>query len=263
MSNKFYQAEAYAPASAGARDISEYGTQGATLTAAQDTTASHDVQFVSFTDADAAAVGYFNKVDNTTPLSAATDAHPVRVLVDSTSPFVLGTPHTFSGVLTSASDSKQIELQAVANGGNDITLTFNDTIYNTVTAHNANPGQEIVIPTASWKDFTPTGSTQITLDGGAADTGGLGGSPITCDFVNTPGDVSTFAAASANVTTPLSSGSGQIKFDSVHDGKTAAIIMQDRSSFEFTISSGSVTLTAVGIKDLGARERRLRTLGHY
>lgn len=177
MSNKFYQAEAYAPASAGARDISEYGTQGADLSAAQDTTASHHVQFVSFTDADAAAVGYFNKVDNTTPLSAATDAHPVRVLVDSTS--------------------------------------------------------------------------------------GLNGSMITCNFTNTPGDVSTFAAASANVTTPLSSGSGQIKFDSVHDGKTAAIIMQDRSSFEFTIATGSVTLTAVGIKDLGARERRLRTLGHY
>lgn len=258
MSNKFYQAEAYAPASAGARDISEYGTQGADLSAAQDTTASHDVQFVSFTDADAAAVGYFNKVDNTTPLSAATDAHPVRVLVDSTSPFVEGAPHTFSGVLTSAGDSKQIELQAVANGGADITLTFTDTIYNTVTANN-----NIVVPTASWKDFEPTNGTQITLSGGADDTGGLNGSYITCDFANTPGDVSAFAAASANVTTPLGSGSGQIKFDSVHNGKTAAIIMQDRSSFEFTIASGSVTLSSVGIKDLGARERRLRTLGHY
>lgn len=177
MSNKFYQAEAYAPASAGVSDISDYGTQGADLSASENATAAHHVEFVSFTDSDAAAIGYFNKVGNTTPLSAATDAHPVRVLVDSVS--------------------------------------------------------------------------------------GLDGSLITCNFTDTPGNVSAFAAVSANVTTPLNSGSGQIKFDSAHTGKTAAIIMQDRSSFEFTIATGTVTLSSVGIKDLGARERRLRTLGHY
>lgn len=275
--SKYYEVEAYVThntgvSSAGVLPTSAFGPDVAQLHQPQDEVASHLVGPLLHTDADPAAVGYYNNVaDNNTPLSARNDGCPVRVLVDSASPFVEGSPGTFSGAVTGVTSSDPdlvIHVESSINTATSFTLDFNgtSTVYETITAYNAGaPSVSAVEPDNTGVYALTAGVQTITVSGGVADTGGLVGSTLDVQFANTSGDRAAFGALSGNVTAPLSSGSGQVTFDKAHIGQTAALILQDRSSFEFEVpnATGVVTLTSVGHKDFGPRERRLRNSDHF
>ena len=271
--SKYYQVESYAPSGAGVLPVTSFGPVEQDLLRPRDEITSYDIEFTSFDDADPAAIGYYNNIiKNNTPLSARDDGCPVRVLVDSASPFVEGSPGTFSGAVTgvtTADPDLEIYVESSVNTAGSFDLEFDgtSTVYETITAHNdtTTGGISAVEPDNTGVYALTAGAQTITVSGGVADTGGLDGSTLDVTFANTSGDRAAFGALSGNVTTPLSSGSGSVTVDTAHAGQTAAIILQDRSSFEFEVpaSTGSVTLTSVGHKDFGPRERRLRNSDHF
>lgn len=78
------------------------------------------------------------------------------------------------------------------------------------------------------------------------------GIPYSATFVNTAG-------------TTLSSGTGLVTYNRALTGQLAAIILSDRTGFEFTLPnfSSAVTLTATSRDVMGPNEARLRLLGYF